>query len=135
MMSCNRLKLFLILGLAFFSVLLLYVASIYENNASPKQMKIMERFRMIQDKINAKIVIYTKPTCMYCIRAKNFLKDMNLKYKEIDVSSDPLVHSALIEKTGSKTVPLIFINDSYIGGCSDMLEMAEDGRSEKILVN
>jgi glutaredoxin 3 len=121
-----------ILGLAFFSLLFIYIASIYDNNHDSPKMKNIKWLKMTDNIENTKVVIYTKPTCGYCIRAKNFFKDTGIKYVEIDVSTNQILHQELIEKTGSKTVPLIFINDEYIGGCSDMLKMAEDGRLERL---
>ena len=124
----------LIITLAFFSLLFAYIASIYDSDNSSRNMKNIQRLKMTDKKFDAKVVIYTKPTCGYCLRAKNFLKDIRVKYEEVDVSLDPMMHQELIEQTGSRTVPLIFINDKYIGGCSDMLEMSEDGRLETILL-
>ncbi len=118
---------FLILVLALCSILLSYTAKMF--NKSDHHLR--EKFMQAE---NVKIVIYTKPTCGYCIKAKNFLKDMNVQYDEIDVAQNPELHAELIEQTNSRTVPLIFINDQYIGGCSDMLEMAEDGRLQKLLL-
>jgi glutaredoxin 3 len=121
----------ILLALAFFSLLFSYIASMYDSNNISRKLKNIQHLKMV-DKMDTKIVIYTKPTCPYCIKAKDFFKDTGIKYEEIDVSSNDPLRQKLIEQTGSKTVPLIFINDAYIGGCSDMLEMAEDGRLERL---
>ena len=120
-----------ILFLAFATLLFSYIASIFDSNNMSRKMKNIQYLKMV-DKMDTKVVIYTKPTCPYCIKAKDFLKEIGMKYQDIDVSNDIPLREKLIEQTGSKTVPLIFINDKYIGGCSDMLAMAEDGRLERL---
>lgn len=128
----NRFKTnIVILGFAFCTLLFAYIASIYDSNNVTRTMKNIQHLKMI-DKMDTKIVIYTKPTCPYCIKAKDFLKEIGATFQDIDVSNNIPLREKLIEQTGSKTVPLIFINDSFIGGCSDMLAMAEDGRLEKL---
>lgn len=120
-------KLNMVLALILFGILFIYMANIY-NKANIGE-GIMEK------EINAKVTIYTKPSCFYCIRAKSLLDDMKINYSEIDLSNNKAKHKELMDQTGSKTVPLIFINDDYIGGCTDMLKMAEEGTLEKMLVN
>lgn len=119
-------KINMILALLLFGIIFFYMAHIY--NSTNIGEKIMDR------EIKAQVTLYTKPGCGYCMRAKSFLDDMKVGYSEIDVSNDRPKHEELMEETGSRTVPYIFINDSYIGGCTDMLKMAEEGTLEKMLV-
>ncbi len=65
-----------------------------------------------------KIIIYTLPTCPYCIKAKLFLDQKNIPYTEIIVNNQ--IKKQLIKKNGQKTVPQIFINDQFIGGYNDL---------------
>lgn len=116
--------------LGFATLLFAYIASMYDSNNATRKIKNIQHLKMI-DKMDTKVVIYTKPTCPYCIKAKDFFKDNEIKYDEIDVSNNDTLRQKLIEQTGSKTVPLIFINDQYIGGCTDMLAMAEEGRLKR----
>lgn len=67
------------------------------------------------------VVIYTLPTCSYCIKAKKLLKARHMNYKEIIVT--PSIMKQLIKKTGIKTVPQIFINNKFIGGYTDLLKL------------
>lgn len=62
------------------------------------------------------IVIYSKTVCPYCDRAKALIKSRGLDYKEVNLDNDMPAMQALIEKTGHRTVPQIFINDHFVGG-------------------
>ena len=117
----------MILALILCGIFFSYIAHIY-NNRPNWGINIMNQ------NIKATVTLYTKPSCMYCVKAKGFLQEMNIKFNEHDVTNDHAKRKELIESTGSRTVPYIFINDNYIGGCSDMLRMAEDGSLEKMLV-
>jgi glutaredoxin 3 len=62
------------------------------------------------------VKIYTTPTCPWCKKAKAFLKDSNVKYTEIDVSSDEAASKEMIEKSGQMGVPVIDIDGKIIPG-------------------
>ena len=80
------------------------------------------------------IQIYTTQTCPYCVRAKALLDKKGAKYKEIDVSNDPLLRQAMTEKAGGRTsVPQIFIEGRHIGGCDDLYALDKAGELDKLL--
>ena len=62
------------------------------------------------------VKIYSTPTCPYCIRAKQFLKDNNIVFEDIDVSSDPEKADEMIKKTGQMGVPVLDIDGELIIG-------------------
>lgn len=65
----------------------------------------------------AKIIkVYSTPTCPYCIRAKQFLKDNNIIFENIDVSGDQLASEEMIEKSGQMGVPVLDIDGEIIVG-------------------
>jgi len=66
--------------------------------------------------MNKKITIYSTPTCPFCIRAKQFLRDNNIQFEEIDVSSDQAKVQEMIEKSGQMGVPVIDIEGELIVG-------------------
>lgn len=72
--------------------------------------------------MSVKIKIYSKDYCSYCDQAKRFFKEKGLAFEEIDVTKDLELMERIKKETGHKTVPLIFINDRFIGGYSDMME-------------
>ena len=65
-------------------------------------------------------VMYTTATCPYCLRAKQLLQEKNIAYHEIRVDLDEQQRDKMIALTGRRTVPQIYIDDQYIGGCDDL---------------
>jgi glutaredoxin 3 len=83
----------------------------------------------------ANIVIYTKPTCPFCVRAKMLLTQKGVEFTEFDIAAQPELRDEMIEKAnGGYTVPQIFINDQHIGGCDDMMALEQSGRLDSLLV-
>lgn len=83
----------------------------------------MSKASKLSDKISGgdkmqhiKITIYTTPTCPYCARAKNYFKQLGLRFTEIDVSKDPSAAERLVKKTGQTGVPVIEIGNHVIVG-------------------
>lgn len=64
----------------------------------------------------AKVTVYSTPTCPYCIAAKDFLKEHNIAYKDIDVSADMDAAQKMVEMTGQMSVPVIVIGGDHIIG-------------------
>jgi len=63
-----------------------------------------------------KVKIYTTPTCPYCIRTKDFLKDNNVEFENIDVSSNKEKAKEMIDKSGQMGVPVLDIEGEIIAG-------------------
>ena len=83
----------------------------------------------------ANIVIYTKPTCPFCVRAKMLLEHKGVAFNEIDIAAQPELRNEMITKAnGGSTVPQIFINDQHIGGCDDIMALEAAGRLDSLLV-
>jgi glutaredoxin 3 len=73
------------------------------------------------------IEIYTSPLCGYCHAAKRLLTQKGAAYTEIDVSRDPALREAMVQRAGGRrSVPQIFIEGRHIGGCDDLYAL--DGR-------
>ena len=62
------------------------------------------------------VTVYSTPTCPFCIRAKQYLKDNNIKYAEHDVGSNPEKAQEMIKKSGQMGVPVIDIDGSIVIG-------------------
>ncbi|MFA5116477.1 MAG: glutaredoxin domain-containing protein [Candidatus Omnitrophota bacterium] len=63
-----------------------------------------------------KVKIYSTPTCPYCIRAKQFLKDSSVDFEDIDVSSDSNMADEMVKKSGQMGVPVLDIEGRIIVG-------------------
>ena len=73
------------------------------------------------------VKMYTTAVCPYCVRAKQLLKSRGVEQiEEIRVDLDPAERERMMSLTGRRTVPQIFIGDTHVGGCDDL--MALDGR-------
>lgn len=81
----------------------------------------------------ADVLIYTTPTCPYCVRAKQLLQHKQAAYREVDVSRDAAERQALMARTGQRTVPQIFINGQHIGGCDDLYALERRGGLDPLL--
>ena len=80
------------------------------------------------------IVIYTKPTCPFCARAKALLNEKGAVYEEIDISNKEDLRQEMIQKAnGRTTVPQIFIGGEHIGGCDDMMALEKKGALNSLL--
>ena len=73
------------------------------------------------------VKMYTTAVCPYCIRAKQILKSRGVaQIEEIRVDQDPEQRRVMMDITGRRTVPQIFIGQTHVGGCDDL--MALDGQ-------
>jgi glutaredoxin 3 len=77
--------------------------------------------------------IYTTQTCPYCVRAKRLLERKKVAYEEIDLSMDDEARLQLMEKTGMRTVPQIFIGDRLVGGSDDLHALEARGELDPLL--
>ena len=66
--------------------------------------------------MDKKVTVYSTSTCPFCIRAKQFLKDSNISFENIDVSENPDKADEMIKKSGQMGVPVIDIDGEMIVG-------------------
>jgi glutaredoxin 3 len=75
-----------------------------------------------------KVLMYTTQVCPYCVRAKSLLKQRGVEaIEEVRVDADPAQRDRMIELTGRRTVPQIFIGDTHVGGCDDLVALDQRG--------
>ena len=63
-----------------------------------------------------KVTVYSTPTCPFCIRAKQFLKENSVEYIDIDVSSDQVKAQEMIDRSGQMGVPVLDIDGTVVVG-------------------
>ncbi|MFZ4552715.1 MAG: glutaredoxin 3 [Aquabacterium sp.] len=74
------------------------------------------------------VKMYTTQVCPYCVRAKNLLKQRGVEaIEEIRVDLDPAQREHMMTITGRRTVPQIFIGDTHVGGCDDLMALDQAG--------
>lgn len=81
----------------------------------------------------AEVKVYTTSYCPYCVRAKRLLAQKGAAFEEIDVEGDQAKRRWLVEVSGQRTVPQIFINGRPIGGFTDMAALDRAGRLDALL--
>jgi glutaredoxin 3 len=79
------------------------------------------------------VVIYTKPYCPYCVRAVSLLEKKGIPFTEIVAAFDPDKRREMIQRSGRTTYPQIFIGDTHIGGCDDMMALERAGKLDPLL--
>ncbi len=74
------------------------------------------------------VKMYTTAVCPYCIRAKQLLKARGVEaIDEVRIDTDPAARNHMMEITGRRTVPQIFIGDTHVGGCDDLMALDSRG--------
>ena len=74
------------------------------------------------------VKMYSTATCPYCLRAKQLLKQRGVEQiDEIRVDLDHAERARMTEITGRRTVPQIFIGDTHVGGCDDLVALDSRG--------
>ncbi|HET9356187.1 MAG TPA: glutaredoxin 3 [Sphingomicrobium sp.] len=81
----------------------------------------------------AKVEIYTRSTCPYCIRAKRLLDMRGVGYDEKAVEDGQTRAEMIARAGGRSTVPQIFIDGRHIGGCDDLFELEQSGKLAGLL--
>ena len=74
------------------------------------------------------VKMYTTAVCPYCVRAKQVLKSKGVEQiEEIRIDTDPAARNHMMEVTGRRTVPQIFIGETHVGGCDDLIALDAKG--------
>lgn len=82
----------------------------------------------------SKVLMYSTAVCPYCIRAEQLLKRKGiLEIEKIRVDLQPELRAAMMEKTGRRTVPQIYINGEYVGGFDDLAALDHAGALDALL--
>lgn len=80
------------------------------------------------------VKMYTTQVCPYCVRAKSLLKQRGVvQIEEVRVDMNPAERDAMIALTGRRTVPQIFIGDTHVGGCDELMALDQRGGLQPLL--
>jgi glutaredoxin 3 len=72
--------------------------------------------------------MYTTQVCPFCVRAKALLRQRGVaQIEEIRVDLDPSARQSMMELTGRRSVPQIFIGETHVGGCDDLIALDQRG--------
>lgn len=78
------------------------------------------------------VKIYTWTMCPFCVRAKQLLNRKGIVFQEIVIDGDSAALQVLKQKTGSGSVPQIFVDDVFVGGCDDIHALEAKGKFDQI---
>jgi glutaredoxin 3 len=81
------------------------------------------------------VTIYTRPFCGYCARALSVLRGKGAEFTEIEAGFDPEKRREMITRSGRQTFPQIFIGDTYVGGCDEMMDLERAGKLDALLTD
>lgn len=81
----------------------------------------------------SQVTIYTKPYCPYCVRALDLLERKGVAFDEIEAGFDPDKRQEMIRRSGRATFPQIFIGETHIGGCDEMMALERAGELDPLL--
>ena len=74
------------------------------------------------------VKMYTTAVCPYCVRAKQILKSKGVEQiEEIRIDTDTAQRDHMMQITGRRTVPQIFIGQTHVGGCDDLMALDAKG--------
>jgi glutaredoxin 3 len=82
----------------------------------------------------ASVEIYTREYCSYCHFAKDLLSRKGVAFREIDITGNQQIRQEMIERSqGNTTLPQIFIDSTYVGGCDELYALEDEGKLDLLL--
>jgi len=84
----------------------------------------------------SEVLMYCTAICPYCVRAEQLLQRKGVReIEKIRVDLQPELRVAMMEKTGWRTVPQIYINGEHVGGYDELASLDHDGQLDKLLAS
>lgn len=81
-----------------------------------------------------RVLMYATAGCPYCIRAEQLLRSKGVQeIEKIRVDLDPVRRNEMVSRTGQRTVPQIYIGDTHVGGCDDLVALNSAGELDPLL--
>jgi len=80
-----------------------------------------------------RVEVYATSWCPYCARARQLLLAKGVAIEEIDVDARPGAREEMTARSGRRTVPQIFINQTHVGGCDDLIALEDAGGLDPLL--
>lgn len=76
-----------------------------------------------------RVLMYSTAVCPYCLRAEQLLKARGVaEIEKVRIDLDPVRRDEMMQKTQRRTVPQIFIGDTHVGGCDDLIALDQAGK-------
>ena len=80
------------------------------------------------------VKMYSTAVCPYCVRAEGLLRRKGVtEIEKVRIDTDPARRDEMMERTGRRTVPQIYIGDYHVGGCDDLFALDHEGKLDPLL--
>ncbi|MBE3026477.1 glutaredoxin 3 [Janthinobacterium sp. BJB1] len=79
------------------------------------------------------VIVYSTAVCPYCVRAERLLEAKGVAVQKIRVDLDPEERVKMMERTGRRTVPQIYVGDTHVGGFDDLYALDQAGKLDPLL--
>ena len=84
--------------------------------------------------MTAHVLMYSTGVCPYCVMAERLLKAKGVDdIEKVRIDLDPEQRNQMMQKTGRRTVPQIYIGDTHVGGFDDLYALDQAGRLDPLL--
>ncbi len=83
--------------------------------------------------MTAAVTMYSTRFCPYCIRARMLLESKQVKYTDISVDGDPELRREMMQRSGRRTVPQIWVGGQHVGGFDDLARLEQQGSLDQLL--
>ena len=81
----------------------------------------------------ARVTMYTTGVCPFCLMAERLLKSKGVDIEKVRVDLDPPRRQEMMERTGRRTVPQIYVGEKHVGGYDDLAALDRAGRLDALL--
>lgn len=76
-----------------------------------------------------RVLMYSTAVCPYCVRAEQLLRARGVsEIEKVRIDLDPASRVEMMERTARRTVPQIYIGDTYVGGCEELIALDQAGK-------
>ncbi len=79
------------------------------------------------------VTVYSTAVCPYCIRAERLLEAKGVTVQKVRVDLDPAERVKMMERTGRRTVPQIYVGETHVGGFDDLYALDQAGKLDPLL--
>lgn len=83
----------------------------------------------------APITVYSTQFCPFCVRAKQLLESKGLGYSEVRVDQDPQQRQVMMQRSGRRTVPQIWVGETHVGGFDDLWRLNQTGKLDELVAS
>ncbi len=81
----------------------------------------------------SKVLIYSTRICPFCVMARRLLERKGVRFDEVKVDEDPVRRQEMMQKTGRRTVPQVFIGEKHVGGFEELAALEHAGQLDPLL--